>query len=477
MRRHAAVIGGSVAGLAAAIAFARRGWTATVVERDPAPDTDDGDEAFLSWDRRSVPQFLHPHAFSARSRNLLLAYIPEVVEWMRGDGIEEINLFKLLAPPELWSDGDDAYTYLWSRRPAFELAIRRVAEAEPGVTILTPGVVTGLVSDVTGSGPPRVRGIGLADGTAIHADVVIDAGGRRSPVPGWLGALGVSVPCDVQDCGAAYFTRYYRLDPGAGASLFGILGIAEQVENMTVIGFPGDHDTYALAAFVHDTDEQLKAVRHDSAWDAVMATFARIGPWADPAVGNPLTSVRYMGGHQNVRRRYVVDADPLVHGLLAVGDALCTTNPMYGWGASMALTYAFAAVEAATAHADDPAGTAAAYDEATRDEADGVYHESAAADRARRYRWEESEIPEWDQAEMERQDLVACVAAGALRDPVLARAQLRRVNLLESPSAVLDDPLVVERARNTQTILAAKANRPTSPTRDELLGALSAVAH
>ena len=132
MERHAAVIGGSVAGLAAGIALARRGWLVTVVERDAAPDTDDGDEAFVAWDRRNVPQFRQPHAFSARSRNLLLAHIPEVVDWMLADGIEEINLFKMLAPPELWSEGDDAYTGLWSRRPAFELAIRRVRGGRAG---------------------------------------------------------------------------------------------------------------------------------------------------------------------------------------------------------------------------------------------------------------------------------------------------------------------------------------------------------
>ena len=143
--RRAAVIGGSVAGLASAIGLARRGWEVTVVERDLAPDTDDGDEAFLVWDRRNVPQFRQPHAFSARSRNLLLEHIPEVVDWLRADGIAEINLFKMLAPPELWSDEDDAYTGLWSRRPAFELAIRRIAEVEPGVTIVVPAIVRGLL--------------------------------------------------------------------------------------------------------------------------------------------------------------------------------------------------------------------------------------------------------------------------------------------------------------------------------------------
>jgi 2-polyprenyl-6-methoxyphenol hydroxylase-like FAD-dependent oxidoreductase len=473
MARRAAVIGGSVAGLASAIGLARRGWEVTVVERDLAPDTNDGDEAFLVWDRRNVPQFRQPHAFSARSRNLLLEHIPEVVDWLRADGIAEVNLFKMLAPPELWSDEDDAYTGLWSRRPAFELGIRRIAEAEPGVTIVVPAIVRGLLTD-EGSAPLRVTGIVLADGTEIDADLVLDCAGRRSPVAKWLAEKGIEVPQQLEDCNSVYHARYYRLNAESGMSLFGILGAGQQMDRVNIIGFPGDHDTYGLAVFIRPDDDELKIVRQDWAWDALFAKLPRLAAWSDPDVGTPLTSVQFMGGHQNTRSHHVVDGVPLVHGLLPVGDSLCTTNPMYGWGASMALTYAFAAVDAATSHAHDLEATALGYAAAVDDEADSVYRESSAMDRARNYRWNNEEIPEWDRAEVARQDLIGCIAAGALRDPVLGRAQLRRMNLLEPPGAVLDDPEVVEHAQHTQQILMAKAKGPSGPEREELLDAIAA---
>ena len=446
----------------------------TIVERDVSPPTDDGDEAFLVWDRRNVPQFRQPHAFSARSRTLLLDEIPEAVDRMRHDGVDEVNLFKMLAPPEFWSDGDDAYTGLWTRRPGFELALRRVAESESGVTILSPGVVAGITHQ--DGEPVVVTGISLTDGTSIEADVVLDCGGRRAPTPKWLAALGIEVPERRQDCGAVYYSRYYRLADGSPLSLFGILGVREELERSNVIGFPGDHNTYGLAVFVPPDDEELKVLRHDWAWDAFFGALPRLSAWADPTNGTPLTSVQFMGEHQNIRRYPVVDGMPLVQGLLPVGDALCTTNPMYGWGASMALTYAFAAVDAITTHPDDLKSAAIAYDEAVRDEADAVYRESAAMDRVRRYRWNGEEIPDWDQSEVERQDLIFCVAAGALRDVALGRAQLRRMNLLESPGAILDDPAVVEAARHTQSVLAAKASGPRGPSRSELLERLAAAA-
>jgi hypothetical protein len=300
MHHHAAVIGGSVAGLASAIGLARRGWEVTVVERDLAPDTNDGDEAFLVWDRRNVPQFRQPHAFSARSRTLLLERIPEVVDWLRADGIPEVNLFKMLAPPELWSDEEDAYTGLWSRRPAFELGIRRIAEAEPGVTIVVPAVVRGLLTD-NGSTPLRVTGIVLADCTRIDADLVLDCAGRRSPVPKWLAEKDIDVPQRIQDCNAVYHARYYRLKAESGMSLFGILGAAQQLDRVRIIGFPGDHDTYGLGFFITPDDDELKIVRQDWAWDAVFAAIPVLAAWADLDVGTPLTSVQYMGGHQNTR--------------------------------------------------------------------------------------------------------------------------------------------------------------------------------
>jgi hypothetical protein len=256
-------------------------------------------------------------------------------------------------------------------------------------------------------------------------------------------------------------------------SLFGVLGAGQQLDRVRIIGFPGDHDTYGLGFFTTPDDEEFKIVRQDWAWDAVFAAIPGLAAWADPDVGTPLTSVQYMGGHQNTLSHYVVDGAPLIHGVLPVGDSLCTTNPMYGWGASMALTYAFAAVGAATSHTGDPGATVLAYDDAVRDEADGVYRESAAMDRVRGYEWGGEDIPEWDRAEVERQNLIGCIAAGALRDPVLGRAQLRRMNLLEPPGAVLDDPEVVEHARNTQRILAAKERRATGPRRGELLDAIA----
>ena len=300
----------------------------------------------------------------------------------------------------------------------------------------------------------------LADGTTLDADVVLDCGGRRAPTPKWLAPFGVELPNESQDCGAVYYSRYYRLSEGSPLSLFGILGVREELERANVIGFPGDHNTYGLAVFVPpDDQEELKVL---AAGLGVGCLLRHAAPCRRVGRPHERHTAHERAVHGRAPERPLASLSstaPLSStDFLQVGDALCTTNPMYGWGASMALTYTFAAVEAIHAHPDDVGAAAVAYDRAVGDEADAVYRESAAMDRIRQYRWNGEEIPEWDRSEAERQDLIFCVAAGALHDVALGRAQLRRMNLLESPGAILDDPTVVEAARHTQAVLAAKTS-------------------
>ncbi|HEX4978639.1 MAG TPA: hypothetical protein VFV35_01120 [Acidimicrobiales bacterium] len=473
------VIGGSVGGLAAAMGLARRGFGVTVVERDLSPPTDDADRVFSDWERPNVPQFRQPHGFSARSRNLLLQHLPEVVEHLERDGgAATANFFKALAPPELWEPDDDLFDSINVRRPVFELALRRAAESETGVTFACPASAEGLVIDAS-SDVPRVLGVRLEGGAILDADVVLDCGGRRSPVPGWLAAEGVEIPTESQDCDTTYHTRYFRLATSSSMDPAFVVTVNTEIDRTVgFLGFPGDHSTFGLTLNTMPGDHDVKKLRHAWAWTAVANLLPSVAAWIDPSNATPLgEDVAVMSGHRNVRRHYVVDGEPLVLGLLAAGDSLCTTDPAYGWGASMALTYAFAAVEAVVAHADDPRSQALAYHASVGPEADGVYREAAAMDRRRIYRWRNLEVPEADREEMERQELIEIgVGRGATRDPVLGRAFLRRSNLIDRPDQVLDNPDVVRRASAMVDELAERERRRPGPSRADVVAALAAAA-
>jgi 2-polyprenyl-6-methoxyphenol hydroxylase-like FAD-dependent oxidoreductase len=377
----------------------------------------------------------------------------------------------------MWEPADDAFDGFQTRRPAFELAMRRAADSDRSITFACPAQVAGLVFREGADPAPVVEGVRLADGTTIEADVVIDGSGRRTPVPGWLSAAGADVPTESQDCETTYHTRHYRVRPESGLPIFAVVAVRGEIPGAALMfGFPGDHSTIAICIGTSPGDDELGPLRENWGFDAALTAFPSAAPWVDPANSTPINDVAVMAGNRNIRRHYVVGGRPVALGLIPIGDALCTTNPAYGWGASMALTFAFAAVDAIGAHDGDLASMALAYDAAVRPEADAVYRESAAGDRYRIRRWRGLDAPADDAEEMARQQLLELgVRAGSTRDPVLGRALLRRTNLIERPDQTFEDPVVLAHATTRLERVLAKASEPHA-RRADLLGAIASAA-
>src|SRR5207247_6821159 len=112
----AVVLGGGIAGLAAARLLARHYPRVVVLERDVRTDCGDPESAFGTWQRRGVPPFRHSHAFLARLRLVLLAHLPEVLDRLRALGVRELGL-AALAPPA-WPSLPRRATTRWSSSPA-----------------------------------------------------------------------------------------------------------------------------------------------------------------------------------------------------------------------------------------------------------------------------------------------------------------------------------------------------------------------
>ncbi len=83
------VVGGGVAGLAAALKLGRLGHEVKVLERDPTPMPPTADEAF-EWVRRGAPQVRHSHAFLARLRSILATSEPDVLDALLDAGATEM---------------------------------------------------------------------------------------------------------------------------------------------------------------------------------------------------------------------------------------------------------------------------------------------------------------------------------------------------------------------------------------------------
>lgn len=328
------ILGGSVIGSAAALQFARAGWAVTIVD----PELD----AILKADpqrpavRPGAPHAVQAHGFMARTHHELRTRLPDVLEALIAAGAPEVALSELMRP-QLYDGGrpfDDELTMLRVRRVTLDRVLAAAVAREPGVHRMAVPAV-GLATENGAGGRLRARGLVLADGWTVEADVVLDAGGRRSPVAAWLAELDAAPAEWTDPCVARYYTRHFRIRNGQAPRLNRGFAEVHDFPSLTQLMFLGDNGTAMLAHAVHDEDPVLKALRHPDAFDAVASSNPAFADWWE--VLEPMTDVHALGSFDNRMRSLVVDGRPVVLGLHLVGDALAMTNPTRGRGVSMGL--------------------------------------------------------------------------------------------------------------------------------------------
>ncbi|GAC1697462.1 MAG: FAD-dependent oxidoreductase [Candidatus Limnocylindrales bacterium] len=379
------VVGAGIAGLGATLAFARRGHSVTVLERDRANPPGDPALAFDEWTRPGVGHFRQPHLFLSLGRKVLRAEFPDLLAGLIDAGAVEVD-FRARVPGGAEPEDDDLVG-LTCRRPFVETVLRAAALREASVGLRPDLRVEALIAD-TGT-PPRVTGVRTQHGDRIAADLVVDASGRGTRSAGWLTEIGAHpMREEYEDCGLMYNCCYFRFRDGHALpttqSLFGPRG---DLGYMGFAIFPGEAGTWALALTPAAHDTELRIVRHEPAFMAAARSIGPISSLLSPEVSEPMTPVMPMGELRNVLRSVVVDGEPVVLGLQPVGDALAHTNPSWGWGLSIALAHAVEVAKLADGLGGDLRALALAFDASAGAQAAGWVHASMAADRARLRMW------------------------------------------------------------------------------------------
>ena len=455
---HVVIVGGGVSGLSTALKMGRSGHDVTVIERDDTPMPDSPDGAF-DWDRRGAPQVRHSHAFLARLRNLLATHEPDVLARLFEAGATEMRFGDDL--PDTVTNfepqpGDDELVMLACRRTTFEWVLRRAALDEGRVAFRVGVGVNGLIAD-TSMSIPRITGVTLEDGTSVSGDLIVVAGGRRSQLPDWLGAIGIGpVPEEVEDTGIVYASRFYRLKPGQSypprtGPIGGDLGYVKYGI------FVGDNNTFSVTLATPTDDDELRQRLADPVvFDEAARSLVATAPWMDGRAEPITAGVHVMAGLLNRFRQYVVDGRPLALGLLPVGDAVICTNPLYGRGCSIGYWGAHLMNEAIEAHAGDLSEAALTtlaleYDAAMRREILPWYESGVQQDaEARRVAQAHLEGVDPDGDATDPRTFARSVfregLLPALRsDAVVLRAFFRTLNLLDEPDALLKDADVSNR--------------------------------
>lgn len=495
MQGDVVIIGGSIAGLGCGLALAADGWQVTVIEADATPLPDSVEEAWDRWDRRGAPQSRHTHVLLARLRNLIRDHAPAFLDELRANGAVEHRFTELatrqFGDTAVLEDGDDDIVMLSCRRVTFEYLLRRYVLAT-GNLAFREAKVTGLLADAPDDGaPPRVRGVRLDDGSTVDADLVVDASGRRSSIGTWFTELGVAAPPEEEEsCGIFYTSRFYRLRDGAdypsgGPYHRGLEGVATfDLPYLKGMVGRGDNRTFSVTMAADPDDPVMRRLLTEEGYQAAVAQIPLFESWLDPERSSPISPVHGMASIRDLRRHLVVDGNPLVTGFVAVGDSLMHTNPIVGLGCTMAWVGAFE-LAAVLRQGLDPTPLVLAYHDRIETEVAPWYEEQVKMDRATLSRnatiRSEGDAAYWSDPD-ERGTPPSPLEIFRLglphameTDLAVTRRVLRRMNLLDTPRVLAEDPVVQQRVFEGYLKRNESTRPPAGPPREQFVSALALV--
>ncbi len=329
--QHAVVIGASMAGLLAARVLSDHFEQVTIIERDRLPEQ--------VGVRKGVPQGQHVHALLAKGAVILNELFPGLFEALTQQGAvrftpQDIRMYNM----GTWNTRFPSSIHIYSQsRPFLEQYVQDFLAARGNVRVLDACEVTRLLATPDSS---RVTGVSLRARSGeqreeeLAADLVVDASGRGSRAPQWLVSLGytqveeTSVTVDV-----GYATRIFRR-PSHLPLDWKMLMISSTPPAQRRAGLmsliEGDRWIVTLASSWRD------CLPDD---DDSFLEYARSLPQPDlyEAIkeAEPLTPVLNYKYSANRWRHYERMAR-LPEGFVILGDAVCSFNPVYGQGMTVA---------------------------------------------------------------------------------------------------------------------------------------------
>ncbi|MGV4337444.1 FAD-dependent oxidoreductase [Bacillus subtilis] len=327
----AIVIGGGIAGLLTARVLSDYYQEVMIVERDELPQEPST--------RAGTPQAFHPHRVLPRGSMIMERFFPGYIDDLLAQGAhptqnKKMNLFTSYGSLEMFPPEKNAI----SSRALLEWTFRQRVQKISNVCFLSKQEVTGLQ---TSPDYKQVTGVRIKERSeqkqerTVAADLVVDTTGRSSKLIKWLESMGLEVPQPERlKVSLGYSTRYYRVPTHVKEKWGGVVSEAQPDKGigMGMLGYIEDNMAQTLlfsaggAHYPSTNPEEYEKELEALATPMLAEVVKELEPMSAPRGYRTPESVR----------QHFEQMENWPAGLLVVGDAFCSFDPIHGQGMTVA---------------------------------------------------------------------------------------------------------------------------------------------